>query len=84
MTPGSGGAASTPQWYQPAIGIFSHLINPPKKKPCRLFLLPPEGGVLRTPVLVLSPRNYPQDNFLPPEGASTLNMVRTLRGATIH
>ena len=38
--------------------------------------------------LVLSPENYPQDNFLPPEGAGflehcafTKNIVLTLRGA---
>ena len=28
-----------------------------------------------TLAIVLSPGNYPQDNFLPPEGASTLNLV---------
>ena len=27
------------------------------------------GGRLRLPVIILSPGNYPQDNFLPPEGA---------------
>ena len=44
MTPGSGGAASTPQWYQPAIGIFSHLINPPEEKAVPAFSSAPRGG----------------------------------------
>ena len=43
MTPGSGGAASTPQGYQPAIGIFSHLINPPKKSRAGFFFCPQRG-----------------------------------------
>ena len=35
----------------------------------------PYAACFASASIVLSPENYPQDNFLPPEGASTLNLV---------
>ena len=45
-----------------------HCLIPPYKTLSVLYC-PQRGHGLRTPVLVLSPGNYPQDNFLPPKGA---------------
>ena len=35
----------------------------------------PYAACFASASIVLSPENYPQDNFLPPDGASTLNLV---------
>ena len=51
----------------------------PPAKIAQRFLPPPKGGGLRPPVIVLSPVETALRFPLPPKGASTLNMMLSLR-----